>query len=92
MQVPRHHTDHGVAHAAQHQRAAEDAGVAPEAALPEALAEEDDGLGPRLLLIRAESAADDRRLSQGREGPRCDLTSVDPLGLAHRPGGLRPPR
>ncbi len=88
VEIPRHDADHREALPAQDEGAAEDAGVAAESPLPESLAQEDDAVGARLLLLRAERPAEDRSLPERRERPRRDLPPVDALGLAH---GVRRP-
>ncbi len=85
--APRHHADHRERIAAQHQRLADDIRVAPEAPLPEALAQQRDSGRAGLLFLGPERATDDRLLAERLENAGGDLPAVHALRLARRAAG-----
>ena len=87
LEARRHDADHPVRLAAGDHLAADDAGIAPEAALPEAVAEEDHRRSARPVLHGREAAPEDRsdpeeRKQVGRDG--VDLDLLRPLGTRQR--------
>ncbi len=82
MERPRHHADDGVGRAVQHDLAADDGGIAAEARLPEAVAQDDGPRGPLAVILGQEDAAEERRRAQQGKEVGGERGALQPLGIA----------
>lgn len=82
VEVLRHDPDHGPAAAFDHHRRAQDFRGAAEAPLPDAVAQNDDGVVARPVLFLGEPAAQRRTHSEYSQVIRGGSRSEHPFGVA----------
>ncbi len=87
----RHHADDDVRAAFHHDRAADDAAIAREQPLPDAIPEHDDFVATRAIVGGFDHAAEQRRRAEQRKQRAADARAVDALGQVEAGEVERPP-